>query len=36
MPAVERANVDLSGVERRELDLKGKAVQVEVAVLRMA
>jgi adenylate cyclase len=34
MPAVERANVDLSGIERRELDLKGKRLQVEVAVLR--
>jgi adenylate cyclase len=33
MPAVERANVDLAGVERRSLDLKGKALQVEVAVL---
>jgi adenylate cyclase len=34
MPAVARAGVDLIGLERRQLDLKGKSLQVEVAVVR--
>ena len=33
MPAAARANVDLAGLERRQLDLKGKSLQVEAAVI---
>ena len=34
LPAAERANVELSGLERRTLDLKGKSLTVDVAVIR--
>lgn len=34
IPALERANIEPFGLEHRSLDLKGKSVQVEVAVLR--
>jgi adenylate cyclase len=34
MPSVERAALDASGLEHRTLDLKGKSLQVEVAVVR--
>lgn len=36
IPALERANIESGGLERRSLDLKGKSVEVEVAVLRAA
>ncbi len=34
MPAAEGAELDVSDLERRTLDLKGKSVQVDVAVVR--
>jgi adenylate cyclase len=36
MPSVEGADLDASGLEHRTLDLKGKSLQVEVAVVRGA
>ena len=35
VPALERSNIESAGLERRNLDLKGKSVGVEVAVVRL-
>ena len=35
MPAAGRADIDVSSLERRGLDLKGKSHHVEVAVIRV-